>query len=108
MSFARALLSDPQVFVMDEATSSIDTETEHMIQDGLAQVMAGRISVVIAHRLSTIRRASRILVINKGRIEESGDHASLIRARGHYFALYTNQFQREREEAVIEGSAAVV
>lgn len=108
VSFARALLSDPQVFVMDEATSSIDTETEHMIQDGLSQMMAGRISVVIAHRLSTIRRASRILVINKGRIEESGDHASLIRARGHYFALYTNQFQREREEAVIEGSAAAV
>jgi ATP-binding cassette subfamily B protein len=108
VSFARALLSDPQVFVMDEATSSIDTETEHMIQDGLAQVMAGRISVVIAHRLSTIRRASRILVINKGKIEESGDHASLIRARGHYFALYTNQFQREREEAVIEGSATAV
>ncbi|HUG12992.1 MAG TPA: ABC transporter ATP-binding protein [Opitutaceae bacterium] len=108
VSFARALLSDPQVFVMDEATSSIDTETEHLIQDGLAQVMAGRISVVIAHRLSTIRRASRILVINKGKIEESGDHASLIRARGHYFALYTNQFQREREEAVIEGSAAAV
>jgi ATP-binding cassette subfamily B protein len=108
VSFARALLSDPQVFVMDEATSSIDTETEHMIQDGLAQVMAGRISVVIAHRLSTIRRASRILVINKGKIEESGDHSSLIRARGHYFALYTNQFQREREEAVIEGSAAAV
>jgi ATP-binding cassette subfamily B protein len=108
VSFARALLSDPQVFVMDEATSSIDTETEHMIQDGLAQVMAGRISVVIAHRLSTIRRASRILVINKGKIEESGDHASLIRARGHYFALYTNQFQREREEAVIEGSATAM
>jgi ATP-binding cassette subfamily B protein len=107
VSFARALLSDPQVFVMDEATSSIDTETEHMIQDGLLKVMSGRISVVIAHRLSTIRRASRILVINKGRIEESGDHASLIRARGHYFALYTNQFQREREEAVIEGSTAV-
>lgn len=108
VSFARALLSDPQVFVMDEATSSIDTETEHLIQDGLAQVMAGRISVVIAHRLSTIRRASRILVINKGKIEESGDHASLIRARGHYFALYTNQFQREREEAVIEGSSTGV
>lgn len=106
VSFARALLSDPQVFVMDEATSSIDTETEHMIQDGLAQVMAGRISVVIAHRLSTIRRATRILVINKGKIEENGDHASLIRARGHYFALYTNQFQREREEAVIESGAA--
>jgi len=103
VSFARALLSDPQIFVMDEATSSIDTETEHMIQDGLSQVMAGRISVVIAHRLSTIRRASRILVITGGRIEESGSHASLIRARGHYFALYTNQFQREREEAVIEG-----
>lgn len=105
VSFARALLSDPQIFVMDEATSSIDTETEHMIQDGLRKVMAGRISVVIAHRLSTIRRATRILVITKGRIEESGDHASLIRARGHYFALYTNQFQREREEAVIEGTS---
>lgn len=106
VSFARALLANPQVFVMDEATSSIDTETEHLIQDGLRQVMAGRISFVIAHRLSTIRRAHRILVIEKGRIAESGRHEELLAARGHYYELYTNQFRREREEAVLESANA--
>lgn len=103
VSFARALLANPQIFVMDEATSSIDTETEYLIQEGLRKVMAGRISFVIAHRLSTIRRAHRILVINRGRIEESGTHEELLRARGHYYELYTSQFRREREERVLEG-----
>jgi ATP-binding cassette subfamily B protein len=104
VSFARALLADPQIFVMDEATSSIDTETEQLIQRALATVFAGRISFVIAHRLSTIRRADRILVINAGRIEECGTHAELLARRGHYHALYTSQFHHEREEAVLQNA----
>jgi len=102
LSFARALLADPRIFVMDEATSSIDTETEQLIQRGLQTVFAGRISFVVAHRLSTIRSASRILVIASGRIEESGTHAELLKLRGHYHELYTSQFRAERENAVLE------
>jgi ATP-binding cassette, subfamily B, bacterial len=103
VSFARAVLANPQIFVMDEATSSIDTETEQLIQDGLQRVLAGRISFVIAHRLSTIRRADRILVITAGRIEESGTHEELLARRGHYYDLYTSQFSREAIEAVLDG-----
>lgn len=106
VSFARALLANPQIFVMDEATSSIDTETEQLIQRGLETIFAGRISFVIAHRLSTIRGADRILVITKGRIEESGTHEELLRQRGHYYDLYMNQFRREREEAALADSSA--
>jgi ATP-binding cassette subfamily B protein len=84
---------------MDEATSSVDTLTEALIQRGMEQLMRGRTSIIIAHRLSTIRRADRILVIDQGRIAESGTHAELIRARGHYYELYTRQFRREREQA---------
>jgi ATP-binding cassette subfamily B protein len=104
LSFARAILAKPQIFVMDEATSSIDTETEQLIQRGLETIFAGRISFVIAHRLSTIRRADRILVINRGQIEECGTHAELLRKRGHYYHLYTSQFHREREEAVLQAA----
>ncbi len=106
LSFARALLANPQIFVMDEATSSIDTETEQLIQRGLETIFAGRISFVVAHRLSTIRGADRILVITKGRIEESGTHEELLRQRGHYYDLYMNQFRREREEAALADSSA--
>lgn len=106
ISFARALLADPQIFVMDEATSSIDTETEQLIQRGLETVLDGRISFVIAHRLSTIRRSNRILVITKGQIEECGTHEELLQNRGHYYGLYTSQFRREREEAVLSGEEA--
>jgi ATP-binding cassette subfamily B protein len=102
ISFARALLANPQIFVMDEATSSIDTETEQLIQSGLERIFLGRISFVVAHRLSTIRRADRILVVAKGRIEESGTHQELLALRGHYFELYTSQFRRERESATLE------
>ncbi|AHF93594.1 ABC transporter ATP-binding protein [Opitutaceae bacterium TAV5] len=101
VSFARALLADPQIFVMDEATSSIDTETEQLIQRGLETVFRGRISFVIAHRLSTIRNADRILVIGKGRIEECGTHEELLAKRGHYHELYTSQFRRERLEEAL-------
>ena len=101
ISFARALLADPQIFIMDEATSSIDTETEQLIQAALRTVFRGRISFVIAHRLSTIRSADLIVVINKGRIEESGTHEALMRRRGHYHALYTGQFRHEQEERLL-------
>ncbi len=100
ISLARAILADPDIFIMDEATSSVDTLTEALIQRGMEQMMVGRTSFVIAHRLSTIRRASRILVIEGGRIAEMGTHAELIHARGHYYNLYTRQFRREREVAL--------
>jgi ATP-binding cassette subfamily B protein len=103
VSLARAVLADPQVFVMDEATSSVDTETEGLIQRGIEKVLRGRISFIIAHRLSTIRSASRILVIDHGRILEEGIHEELLRRRGRYHALYTSQFARETEERILEG-----
>jgi ATP-binding cassette subfamily B protein len=83
---------------MDEATSSVDTLSESLIQKGMDALMEGRTSFVIAHRLSTIRRADRILVIQDGRITEQGSHAELIEARGHYYSLYTQQFRQEKDE----------
>ncbi|MCZ2113610.1 MAG: ABC transporter ATP-binding protein/permease [Anaerolineae bacterium] len=100
ISLARAILADPDIFIMDEATSSVDTLTEALIQRGMEQMMEGRTSFVIAHRLSTIRNADRILVIEGGRISEMGSHAELIHAGGHYYNLYTRQFRREREVAL--------
>ena len=96
VSFARAVLADPQIFVMDEATSSVDTETEKAIQTGLQAVLEGRISFIIAHRLSTIRQADVICVIDDGGIIEQGDHHRLIARRGRYYDLYTSQFTEER------------
>ncbi len=95
VSFARAILADPQILVMDEATSSVDTETEQHIQRGLANVLEGRIAFVIAHRLSTIRNADRIMVIEEGRITEAGTHQALMDARGHYYDLYRQQSLQE-------------
>jgi ATP-binding cassette subfamily B protein len=103
ISLARAIIADPQVFVMDEATSSVDTQTERAIQKAIDRILRNRISFVIAHRLSTIKSASRILVVENGQIIEEGNHHSLIRQRGHYCDLYTNQFTHEREEAVLGG-----
>lgn len=100
VSFARAVLADPQILVMDEATSSVDTETEQRIQEGLQRVMAGRISLIIAHRLSTIRNASRILVVQGGRITEQGDHQALMAERGHYYDLYRQQSLQESSRAL--------
>ena len=97
ISLARAVLAKPELFIMDEATSSVDTLTEALIQKGMEALMKGRTSFVIAHRLSTIRRANRILVIEDGRIAEHGTHAELLRARGHYYRLYTQQFRHELE-----------
>jgi ATP-binding cassette subfamily B protein len=99
ISLARAVLAEPEIFVMDEATSSVDTLTEALIQRGMETLMRGRTSFIIAHRLSTIQRADRILVIEDGRIAEMGSHAELLRARGHYHRLYTRQFRLEREAA---------
>jgi ATP-binding cassette subfamily B protein len=98
LSLARAILAQPEILVMDEATSSVDTLTEALIQQGMQALMAGRTTFVIAHRLSTIRRADRILVIEGGRIVEMGTHAELLRARGAYYRLYTRQFAHELEE----------
>jgi ATP-binding cassette subfamily B protein len=92
ISFARALLGDPKILILDEATSSIDTQTEQKIQKAIETVMEGRTTFIIAHRLSTIMSADRILVLEHGKIIESGTHTALIKKRGHYYSLYTNQF----------------
>jgi ATP-binding cassette, subfamily B, bacterial len=97
ISLARAVLARPEIFIMDEATSSVDTVTEALIQKGMEALMQGRTSFVIAHRLSTIRNADRILVIEKGGISEMGSHAELLRQRGHYYQLYSRQFRRQLE-----------
>ena len=97
ISLARAVLARPELFIMDEATSSVDTLTEALIQKGMEALMKGRTSFVIAHRLSTIRRANRILVIENGKIAEQGTHAELLKMQGHYYRLYTQQFRHELE-----------
>jgi len=99
ISLARAVLAKPEIFIMDEATSSVDTLTEALIQKGMKALMRGRTSFIIAHRLSTIRRADRIVVIEAGRIAEMGTHAELMRNRAHYYRLYTQQFKYEKEQA---------
>jgi subfamily B ATP-binding cassette protein MsbA len=91
VSIARAILADPRILILDEATSSLDSESEAMIQEGLSYLMRGRTTFVIAHRLSTIRRADQILVIEGGRIIERGTHAQLFAAGGRYYELYTKQ-----------------
>ncbi|MFA6697769.1 MAG: ABC transporter ATP-binding protein [Eubacteriales bacterium] len=93
ISFARTLLADPRILILDEATSSIDTKTEILVQKGLEQLLKGRTSFVIAHRLSTIRNASRIMVIDDGRIIESGSHDELLELKGAYYKLYRAQYQ---------------
>jgi ATP-binding cassette subfamily B protein len=97
VSLARAVLAQPEIFIMDEATSSVDTLTEDLIQRGMEVLMQDRTSFIIAHRLSTIKRADRILVIEKGRIAETGSHAELLRQQGHYYRLYTRQFREKLE-----------
>jgi len=97
VSFARAILANPRIFVLDEATSSIDTETEHIIQEAIQKVLEGRTSFIIAHRLSTIRSADRILVVRDGKVTEQGSHKQLMKLKGYYYRLYTNQFMEEQE-----------
>lgn len=102
ISFARAVLADPRIFVLDEATSSIDTVTEKKIQEAIRHLMKGRTSFVIAHRLSTIRQADLILVIRDGKIVERGTHSELIGRQGEYYRLYTRQYQEDVALRVFE------
>lgn len=106
VSLARAVLADPQIFVMDEATSSVDTETERAIQAGIDAVLKGRIAFVIAHRLSTIRSADLILVVDHGRIAEAGSHAELLALRGRYHALWHEHRVRESLRRPLVAAAA--
>lgn len=102
VSFARAVLADPAIFILDEATASIDTETEQLIQEAVEYLLHNRTSFIIAHRLSTIRQADIILVVQDGDIIEQGTHDELIAAKGHYYDLYTNQFQKELEQEAVK------
>lgn len=94
VAFARTLLADPRILILDEATSSIDTHTEKLVQQGIERLLAGRTSFVIAHRLSTIQKADRILVIDQGRIIEEGNHETLMKEKGLYYDLFMAQFQQ--------------
>jgi ATP-binding cassette subfamily B protein len=95
MSFARAVIADPRIFVLDEATSSIDTDTERIIQHAISKILGGRTSFLIAHRLSTIRMADMILVVRDGKIIEQGTHSDLLRKKGYYLRLYSMQYENE-------------
>jgi ATP-binding cassette subfamily B protein len=93
VAFARALVSNPDILILDEATSSVDTETELLIQDALNRLMANRTSIVIAHRLSTIQNADKIIVMHKGGVREMGTHNELLQKRGIYYRLYQLQYK---------------
>ncbi|MBR5005294.1 MAG: ATP-binding cassette domain-containing protein, partial [Erysipelotrichaceae bacterium] len=101
--FARAVLADPAFYVLDEATASIDTETERIVQDAIETTMKEKTSFVVAHRLSTIVSADRILVIKKGKIVEDGTHRQLMEQKGYYYRLYTNQFKESLERQLLKG-----
>lgn len=103
ISFARAILADPKILVLDEATASVDTITEQKIQSAIDTIIRGRTSIVIAHRLSTVKNADLILVVKDGRIIEQGRHEELLKARGHYFKLYTRQYEDEATGALLGG-----
>ncbi len=98
ISFARAIIGNPAIFILDEATSSIDTETETLIQNAIDTILTNRTSFIIAHRLSTVRNADKILVLEKGKIIESGNHTELMQQKGHYYELYVNQFKNEASD----------
>jgi ABC-type multidrug transport system fused ATPase/permease subunit len=108
VSIARAVLGDPRVLILDEATSSLDSESEALIQEGLAKLMRGRTTFVIAHRLSTIRRADQILVVEAGKIVEHGTHKSLYAAGGRYYELYTKQHGLESNLFLAPGEGDVI
>lgn len=102
ISFARAILANPSIFVLDEATSSIDTQTEQLIQEATNNLLKGHTSFVIAHRLSTIRQADLILVVKNGKIIEQGTHRELLREKGYYYDLYSRQFEEESAMQILE------
>ncbi len=102
ITFARAIISNPASLILDDATSSVDTIVEAKIQSALTTLLKGRTSLIIAHRLSTIRDADRILVINKGKIIESGSHLELLEKKGRYYSLHTKQFINETEKAIVD------
>ena len=108
ISIARAILAEPRILILDEATSSLDSESEQMIQQGLSYLMQGRTTFVIAHRLSTIRRADQIMVMEQGRIVERGTHAQLYAARGRYYDLYTRQHGVEENLFLAPGEGDAV
>jgi ATP-binding cassette subfamily B protein len=99
LSFARALLYNPAVLILDEATSSVDTESELLIQHAIEKLIAGRTSIVIAHRLSTIRKADKILVLDKGEVKEVGSHEELLALKGFYYQLHKMQFEKQEKAA---------
>jgi ABC-type multidrug transport system fused ATPase/permease subunit len=108
ISIARAILAEPRILILDEATSSLDSESEQMIQHGLSYLMQGRTTFVIAHRLSTIRRADQILVMEQGRIVERGTHEELYDLRGRYYDLYTKQHGLETNLFLAPGEGDTV
>ena len=97
LSFVRALLYNPAILILDEATSSVDSESEALIQHAIDKLIAGRTSIVIAHRLSTIRKADKILVLDAGVVKEMGSHAELMAKQGHYYQLHKMQFEKQVE-----------
>ena len=105
ISFARALAHNPRFLILDEATSSVDTETELRVREALARMVEGRTSIVIAHRLSTIQRADRILVMHKGQLRESGTHQELLALRGIYWKLYQLQYKDQEIRPAVPSDA---
>ena len=101
ISFARAIVADPKILILDEATASIDTLTEQNIQKAISEVIRGRTSIMIAHRLSTVRDADMILVVSDGKIVEQGNHASLMKQKGHYYNLYTRQYEEDATKNIL-------
>ena len=108
ISIARAILADPKILILDEATSSLDSESEALIQQGLSYLMRGRTTFVIAHRLSTIRRADQILVVEAGEVLERGNHEQLYSAQGRYYDLYTRQHGLEQNLFLAPGEGDAV
>jgi len=101
ISFARAILADPRILILDEATASVDTMTEAKIQSAMESVTNGRTSLMIAHRLSTVRNADLILVVRNGRIVEQGTHTELLAKKGYYHELYTRQYEDEATARIL-------
>jgi len=108
LSFARALAFDPRILILDEATSSVDTQTEALIQQALEELLKNRTALIVAHRLSTIKHADRILVIHKGEIWEEGSHDELLKRGGLYARLYDLQYRYQDRDMVVANASAVI